>query len=828
MSISKPNVLNILRSSRNPRKLWHIINTVTSRTRQRIEPTCDVEDVATAYSKVVTDNDRPPVLTMPQGPSRPTALSAFQYVRTNSVYRLLRGINAAKATGSDSIPGVLLKCCADITAPSVAALFNASLSRGAVPSAFKLAHVSPLHKACDPAVPTHFRPISLLPILSKLLEKLVQKELVSVMNIMESLPSTQFACRSGHSTEDALALITNRILTAQEKWMYSGVCLLDMSKTFDKVRHHQLILDLFNVGVTATALRWFMSYLSERTQRVCIRPSHSTITRCTCGVPQGSVLGPILFNVHNRGHTLCCWTSFVLAVCRWHWSHVTCSKPTKPEVSAILSASASGIANWLNDRGLILNASNSQVISISGNLPEKHTPLSVNCNGTLLPLVESARYLGVTFDSNMSWDDHVTRCANRVSQKIGALWRMRRCLSTQGRITYFQSIIMPDLLYGSNAFSTSLAARHCHRLQVLHNRGARVVFGRPPWTSAHGLLKRLSLYRVTEVCKQKLAFLAWRCRYHQTCPELQVLLLPACGRSTRLDSGMGLCLPPALSNSGKGTFAFQGALCWNNLPSSICSISVPRQFRAAAVPFLLWTENIAKQLYVWLSMYMCVCVFVCVCVCIYVCVRMCTCVGRGDMCPGMCVCVCVGVGMYMYVCVYVCLCVCVCVSVSVCVCVCVCVWMCGCRCAMLWFLSLLFSSLFLSVSPASGPAWPILHACLFLLLLCLMCPAATPALAMTTMNLPLFSFILSFLFLLKAFFSPWPRFFLFFLFFSFILFLSFFSLLPLLRSFCSHIFFSTVASFLGYLDFIRFLVIGHVQSVRFANSNKHNQPTNAK
>ena len=522
---------------------------------------------------------------MPQGPSRPTALSAFQYVRTNSVYRLLRGINAAKATGSDSIPGVLLKCCADIIAPSVAALFNASLSRGTVPSAFKLAHLSPLYKAGDPAVPTHFCPISLLPILSKLLEKLVQKELVSVMNITESLPSTQFAFRSGHSTEDALALITNRILTARDKRMYTGVCLLDMSKAFDKVRHHQLILDLFNVGVTATALRWFISYLSERTQRVCIGPSRSTITLCTCGVPQGSVLGPILFNIYTREIPYVAGQALSLQFA--DDIGLTCSKPTKFEVSAILSASASAIANWLNDHGLILNASKSQVISISGNLPEKHTPLSVNCNGTLLPLVESARYLGVTFDSNMSWDDHVTRCANSVSRKIGVLWRMRRCLSTQGRITYLQSIIMPDLLYGSNAFSISLAARHCHRLQVLQNRGARVVFGCPPWTSAHDLLERLSLYRVTEVYKQKLALLAWRCRYGQASPELQVLLLPACGRSTRLDSSMGLCLPPARSNSGKGTFAFQGALCWNNLPSSIRSISVPRQFRAAAVPFLL-------------------------------------------------------------------------------------------------------------------------------------------------------------------------------------------------------------------------------------------------
>eukprot|EP00117_Sycon_ciliatum_P006636 scpid62779/ scgid10094/ Probable RNA-directed DNA polymerase from transposon BS; Reverse transcriptase len=253
---------------------------------------------------------------MPQGPSRPTALSAFQYVRTNSVYRLLRGINAAKATGSDSIPGVLLKCCADIIAPSVAALFNASLSRGTVPSAFKLAHVSPLYKAGDPAVPTHFRPISLLPILSKLLEKLVQKELVSVMNITESLPSTQFAFRSGHSTEDALALITNRILTARDKRMYTGVCLLDMSKAFDKVRHHQLILYLFQCWHHSNSPA-VVHVLPLRTDPACV---YRTITQHYHSLHLRSATGicarPHFVQHIHSGNTLCCWTSFVFAVCR--------------------------------------------------------------------------------------------------------------------------------------------------------------------------------------------------------------------------------------------------------------------------------------------------------------------------------------------------------------------------------------------------------------------------------------------------------------------------------------------------------------------------------
>ena len=287
-------------------------------------------------------------------------------------------------------------------------------------------------------------------------------------------------------------------------------------------------------------------------------------------------------------------------------------------------------------------------------------------------------------------------------------------------------------------------------LRCMQKRGARVVFRRPPWTSAHDLLERLSLYRVTEVYKQKLAFLAWRCRYGQASPELQVILLPACGRSTRLDSWISACHPPAAT------------LERGHLPSRVhyagttcLAVFAPSLFLVSSV---LQQSRFFYELRTLQSNCICGCQCTCVCVCVFVCVsaRACT-WGGGGMCLSMCLLVC-RCG-YAHVCV--CACVCVCVCVFVCVCVGICVWVCGCvdvwmcgrRCAMLRFLSLLFSSLFLSTSPASGPAWPMLDACLFLVLLCLLCPAATPALAMTTMCLPIFSFILSFLFLLKAFFS---------------------------------------------------------------------------
>ena len=156
----------------------------------------------------------------------------------------------------------------------------------------------------------------------------------------------------------------------------------------------------------------------------------------------------------------------------------------------------------------------------------------------------------------------------------------------------------------------------------------------------------------------KLAFRAWRCRYGQARPELQVLLLPACGRSTRLDSGMGHCLPPARSNSGKGTFASR--VCYAVFaPSPFLVSSVLHQFCSSYELRTLQSNCMCGCQCTCVCVCLCVCVCVCVCMCVCVCVCACACAyacvcvggGGGGMCLGMCVCVCVGVGMYMYVCV---------------------------------------------------------------------------------------------------------------------------------------------------------------------------------
>ena len=152
------------------------------------------------------------------------------------------------------------------------------------------------------SLPNNYRPVSLLPIISKLLEKIVQRQLVRHLRTNQCLPTTQFAYRQHHCTEDALCLFTDSLFAAKDRGNVTRP--LDMSKSFDKVRHAQLIVDLFDVGVSGSALIWFASYPTAREQMVCIGPTTSQATPCTCGVPQGSVLGPVLFSTSPPSCTL--------------------------------------------------------------------------------------------------------------------------------------------------------------------------------------------------------------------------------------------------------------------------------------------------------------------------------------------------------------------------------------------------------------------------------------------------------------------------------------------------------------------------------------------
>ena len=186
-----------------------------------------------------------------------TSLTTFSRVSHEEVQALLREVIVSKATGSDGIPANILHTCADELAGSLTCIFNESLATGIFPILYKIASVTPLLKAGDPCPASNYRPISLLPIVSKLLEKIVLKQLRKYIEDnpdLNILPPQQFAYRSHHSTEDALSCAINRWQCSLEERNVVGVFFLDMSKAFDRIRHDTLLDDLFQCGIGGTAL----------------------------------------------------------------------------------------------------------------------------------------------------------------------------------------------------------------------------------------------------------------------------------------------------------------------------------------------------------------------------------------------------------------------------------------------------------------------------------------------------------------------------------------------------------------------------------------------
>ena len=225
-----------------------------------------------------------------------------------------------------------------------------------------MANVCPVFKNGDPYNARNYRPISLLPIISKLLEKVVHRQLVKHLQLSSyapGLPAEQFAYRSNHSCEDALALVINNWQLMLDEGSVGGVVFADMSKAFDRVQHSTLIQDLHEPGVSGILLKWFCSYLSSRFQRVTTAVATAENVRCSRGVPQGSVLGPLLFCVYIRGVP----AQFRHSISQLYADDIAFNKKSRNIVKlcADLTEDLNILDEYLSTRGLLLNPKKTQV-----------------------------------------------------------------------------------------------------------------------------------------------------------------------------------------------------------------------------------------------------------------------------------------------------------------------------------------------------------------------------------------------------------------------------------------------------------------------------------
>lgn len=337
----------------------------------------------------------------------------------SEILKIINSLKSESAPGFDGVSNRLLKMSQHILAPPLAYLYNLSLSSGVVPDRLKIANVTPVFKSGDPHDVTNYRPISLLTSFSKILEKIVNSRLLSFLETNKLLADNQFGFRLGRSTEDAVVHMTNHITSKLDSGKKCIGVFLDLAKAFDTVSRRILFTKMHSLGIRGTPLNWFMSYFTNRKQRVCVGGAHSDFSEVTFGVPQGSVLGPTLFLIYiNDLCKLSLAQAETLAFA--DDTALIFHGDTWEEVNEVTHHGLRQVSQWLNKNLLSLNTSKTKFLTFSISQRTAPTrPLNIklhecshysNASQCLCPSIEqlhSIKYLGIHIDDRFTWKKHI-------------------------------------------------------------------------------------------------------------------------------------------------------------------------------------------------------------------------------------------------------------------------------------------------------------------------------------------------------------------------------------------------------------------------------------
>lgn len=571
----------------NPRKFWKTVKDMEGKTAPSQLPSSLMWD-----GNIVSDNKRmidifnqhfvqmstPPVSVTPQDPSpnlsplsspdlAPAHSFSLQDVSVREVFETLSKLDPKKPPGPDGLDPFFLKAAAPIIAEPITYLCNLSIQSAELPSAWKTASVRPLFKGGDQADPNCYRPISILPCIAKILERLICKQLVRFLNTNNILSDFQSGFRAGHSCETATLKVLNDIISALDSKQYCVAVFIDLAKAFDNVVHKHLLVRLNSIGASNSSLAWFENYLTGRTQFVksdCIFSQPLPILK---GVPQGSILAPVLFSIYINDIVKSAANSSIHLYADDTVLYAT--GPSHAIALETLQQSFQAVQSGFSALGLSINSSKTKVMWF-GRKHDVHDGTILAADGHKLDLVSSYKYLGVWIDSSLSFAEHLSSLQSKVKARLSFLYRNRSSFTATAKRSLVQLTVLPLFDYGDVVYRSACKGA-LERLNVLYHSAIRFATN-APYRTHHCDLYTLANWPSLETRRN----IHWLMMVFKTLlgltPSYLTLLLhlrPAPTHNTRSAPLILLNAPRAHSSLGRSSFQVAAADSWNQLQKSL-------------------------------------------------------------------------------------------------------------------------------------------------------------------------------------------------------------------------------------------------------------------
>ena len=363
------------------------------------------------------------------------------------IINLVSTLHNSKASGPFSIPTDVFKLTKHILASPMTDIINLSFITGIHPNNLKIAKVVPIFKNKGSNLQcNNFRPISLLSNINKIYEKLMYTRLYNFLDIHNCIYNLQFGFREKHSTNHALFSITEKIREALDKNNFACGIFIDLQKAFDTVNHNILLQKLNHYGIRGVANSWLKSYLSDRKQYVSINGFESNTQNINVGVPQGSVLGPLLFLIYINDLNVAINYSIV-----HHFADDTnlliigkSLKSIKKRANIDLKL----LYNWLKANKISLNSNKTEAILFRHPNKTMNYDLNLKIDGKKIHLTNRVKYLGVYLDPHLNWKPHINELSSKLSRAIGMLSKIRHYVSYNTLISIYYAIFSSHMMYG--------------------------------------------------------------------------------------------------------------------------------------------------------------------------------------------------------------------------------------------------------------------------------------------------------------------------------------------------------------------------------------------
>ena len=480
-------------------------------------------------------------------------------------------LDSPKSTGLDGIGPRLLKKSSGVITKSLKFIVRKSIEKRVFPLSWKQAKVTPLFKNGSRHEINNYRPISILPTLSKLIEKFIQKNLLSFLNEFDVIHRSQSGFRTGHSTETASLLKTENWLKAING---GKIIMVGFRKAFDLVHHDLLLQKLDIYKCSHKFIKLMKSYNSNRSQAVSLGGKLSENGFVTCGVPQGSILGPLLFLIFINDSPLCLSEhAFSIDL----YANDTTIYDIQKDLHTLvknLQRALDHLKDWCRQNGMTLNTQKTKMMLLATRQKCLHIDESIfvlNYDNTRLQATSVDKILGIDIEQNLQWNDHFPVVCKKMSSYIWLMSRISSYLKSEDRLMFYKAYIVPHLNYCNIIWGNS-SNNNVNKITKIQKRAFKTILGNE-FTDFEGAKTVLNVQSFEESWFLNEANVMYNIIPSYVCDMFQRRSDSTINTILRSVSNENFVIPNPTLNIFKESLSYSGAAIWNNISYKVKNCS---------------------------------------------------------------------------------------------------------------------------------------------------------------------------------------------------------------------------------------------------------------